>query len=166
MANYLPIACVLNRIKCVSKKHNNEESGNKKIDKKEIAIAAITIVPSTVAAVALFIVFKTGIMDLNKAFELFGLIIFGWPFLMIYLTGAICFYASDSDAAPLIMLVIMDVVLAVIIFATGKVPLFPLLIAVTAYFALQLILAELAVGSVSWLIKKIKRDGFKATGNS
>lgn len=72
MANYLPIACVLNRIKCVSKKHNNEESGNKKIDKKEIAIAAITIVPPAVAAVALFIVFKTGIMDLNKAFELFG----------------------------------------------------------------------------------------------
>ena len=160
MANFAPLASALYSISKKNKKLGSsgisygKAEENSYIDKSWVGIVTIAVAPAAVSAIALTIAAHLGAIGPDEAFEIGGIMVCGWPILTFLLVWIICICAHDSVAAPLIYLSVMDVVIAATILAL-QIMSAPKAIAFTlVYFAIQLVLAELSVGSVSWLFKK------------
>ena len=163
MANFVPLASALYLISKKSKKSGSsgiscgktEKNGG--IDKSWVGIVTNAVAPAVVSVIALTIAAHLGAIGPDEAFEIGGVMACGWPILTFLLVGIICVCAYDSVAEPLIYLSVMDVVIAAILLASQTMSA-PKAIAFTlVYFAIQLVLAELSVGSVSWLIGEIRK---------
>ena len=160
MANFAPLASALYSISKRNKKSGSsgtfcsKTEENSGIDKSWIGIVTIAVAPAAVSAIALTIAAHLGAIGPDEAFEIGGIMVCGWPILTFLLVWVICICAYDSVAVPLICLSVMDVVIAVTLLAL-QVMSAPKAIAFTlVYFVIQLALAELSVGSVSWLVKR------------
>ena len=158
-ANFVSLASALYLISKKSKKSGSsgisciKTEKDNGIDKSWIGIVTIAVAPAAVSAIAPTIAAHLGAIGPDEAFEIGGIMVCGWPILTFLLVWVICICAYDSVSVPLICLSVMDVVIAVTLL-TLRVMSAPKAIAFTlVYFAIQLALTELSVGSVSWLIK-------------
>lgn len=162
MANFLPLASTMYY---VSKKHkrsgssgSNKKEDDKGIDKKLAGIIAIAVGPFAVLTITLPVAVYFGAMAPYDAFTLIMLSMCGWTMIVFMQVLMFCMTALDCDAAPLITIFVMDAAIVVVEFTTKITQILPFLAAILAFFAVQLVLAELSAGSVSWLVKKIRRE--------
>ena len=155
MANYLPTAYTMYRLSKKSSSSGGSNSNSEK-DRGDVLVMAIAFIPNTIAAIAFIIASRLGIMAIDEAVGYALAVFLGWPMIVIMqlLVAYMSWLATESDAAPLVTLAIMDAVFAVALFTVG-VPLPLLLITVMVCPALQLVITELATESVSWLISML-----------